>query len=231
MPKQNFKVLADPAAATEDSREKLLRAAEHLFGGAGYEAVSIRELAAEAGVNTALIAYYFGSKEGLFTAAYQALAEPINRERIAALDRLAGANSSTLEDVLEAWIRPVFRHDAGQARHMFIRVSAFLSDQKLPLFERLVSSTHGAVNLRFLEALETCLPNVSRPTLLWRLYYLIGMLSVATGTIPAGMKKLAAGAPLSNDSERGFRHMLAFALAGFRAPEPQASAGDDRPER
>ena len=53
---------------TVDTREQLLKTAAKLFGEKGFEAVSTRELAKAADVNIAMIAYYFGSKEGLFKA-------------------------------------------------------------------------------------------------------------------------------------------------------------------
>ncbi len=53
---------------TVDTREQLIKTASRLFGEKGFEAVSTRELAKEADVNIAMIAYYFGSKEGLFKA-------------------------------------------------------------------------------------------------------------------------------------------------------------------
>ena len=53
---------------TADTREQLLKTAARLFAEKGFEAVSTRELAREADVNMAMIAYYFGSKEGLFKA-------------------------------------------------------------------------------------------------------------------------------------------------------------------
>ena len=50
----------------QDKRQQLLEVAERLFAKQGYEAVSIRQLAAEAGVNIAMVSYYFESKENLF---------------------------------------------------------------------------------------------------------------------------------------------------------------------
>jgi TetR/AcrR family transcriptional regulator len=52
----------------KDSRNKLIDAATRLFALKGYAAVSIRELAQAAAVNSALINYHFGSKEGLYLA-------------------------------------------------------------------------------------------------------------------------------------------------------------------
>ncbi len=52
----------------KDTRTKLIAAATRLFAEKGYEGVSIRELAQQAGVNSALISYHFSGKEGLYTA-------------------------------------------------------------------------------------------------------------------------------------------------------------------
>jgi AcrR family transcriptional regulator len=51
-----------------DKREHILSIAEKLFAEFGYEGTSTRMLAKEAGVNVAMISYYFGSKQKLFEA-------------------------------------------------------------------------------------------------------------------------------------------------------------------
>ncbi|MBX7226222.1 MAG: TetR/AcrR family transcriptional regulator [Chitinophagales bacterium] len=51
-----------------DKQAQILLAAEKLFAEHGFDATSTRALAAEAGVNIAMIAYYYGSKEQLFRA-------------------------------------------------------------------------------------------------------------------------------------------------------------------
>jgi AcrR family transcriptional regulator len=53
------------------TRENILKAAQILFARKGYTTVGVREVAAEAGVNSTLIRRYFGSKEGLFRAAVE----------------------------------------------------------------------------------------------------------------------------------------------------------------
>jgi AcrR family transcriptional regulator len=51
---------------TIDKRDHILDIAEKLFSEQGFEGTSTRQLASEAGVNLAMISYYFGSKEKLF---------------------------------------------------------------------------------------------------------------------------------------------------------------------
>jgi AcrR family transcriptional regulator len=53
------------------SRQALLDAAAALFDERGYEAATVREIGERAGVDAALIARYFGGKEGLYLATLQ----------------------------------------------------------------------------------------------------------------------------------------------------------------
>lgn len=47
------------------AREKILNAADKLFGEVGFDGASVREISEKSGVNKALIHYHFKSKEGL----------------------------------------------------------------------------------------------------------------------------------------------------------------------
>lgn len=51
-----------------DKKEQILDVAEKLFSKNGFDAVSVRDLAKEAGINIAMVSYYFGSKENLYLA-------------------------------------------------------------------------------------------------------------------------------------------------------------------
>src|SRR6201986_2294837 len=51
-----------------DKREHILVVAEELFGDKGFDGTSVRDIAQKAGVNLAMISYYFGSKEKLLEA-------------------------------------------------------------------------------------------------------------------------------------------------------------------
>ncbi|WP_261873820.1 TetR/AcrR family transcriptional regulator [Vibrio rarus] len=59
------------------AREHLITSAKHLFSCMAYEKVSTRLIAEKAGVNSAMIRYYFGSKEGLFEAMITSAMTPI----------------------------------------------------------------------------------------------------------------------------------------------------------
>lgn len=54
-----------------NKRETIIESAIKLFSVKGFEGTSVREIAAEAGVNVAMINYYFVSKEKLFESAVE----------------------------------------------------------------------------------------------------------------------------------------------------------------
>jgi AcrR family transcriptional regulator len=62
-----------------DLKQTILDAAEGLFARHGFYGVTTRQVATEAGVDTALIHYYFGAKRELFDAVFLRRAEILNR--------------------------------------------------------------------------------------------------------------------------------------------------------
>ena len=54
-----------------DKKELILDVAESLFAELGFDGASTRQIAKEAGVNIAMLNYYFGGKEGLFIAVFE----------------------------------------------------------------------------------------------------------------------------------------------------------------
>ena len=50
----------------ESTEQKIMKAARNLFMEKGYHAIKTRDIANEAGINLALLNYYFRSKEKLF---------------------------------------------------------------------------------------------------------------------------------------------------------------------
>lgn len=53
-----------------DKKDHILDVAERVFSDLGYDGASTRTISGEAGVNMAMLNYYFGSKEGLFLSVF-----------------------------------------------------------------------------------------------------------------------------------------------------------------
>lgn len=59
----------------QKQKEKLINAAQMLLAQKSYKEVTIRDLAGYAKVNSAMVRYYFGNKEGLFLALLEQMSE------------------------------------------------------------------------------------------------------------------------------------------------------------
>ena len=91
---------------------KILRAAQKLFALRGFNGVTMRAVASEAGVNLASIVYYFENKEGLYLAVYRQYAEPLMKARMKMLKE-ADLHPS-LRAYARAFIEPAFRLYLGR---------------------------------------------------------------------------------------------------------------------
>ncbi|MGZ4331269.1 MAG: TetR/AcrR family transcriptional regulator [Solirubrobacteraceae bacterium] len=99
-----------PGAAGPETREAIRAAARRLFAERGFEGASMRAIAAEAGVDAALITHFFGSKANLLGAAID---WPFDLDR--ELPRLLSAGSDQAGERLVAlfvrsWDREGSRH-------------------------------------------------------------------------------------------------------------------------
>jgi AcrR family transcriptional regulator len=92
-----------PRPGGTDTREAVLDAARARFGAHGYDGTKLRDVAADAGVDVALVSYFFGSKDGLFAAA---MAFPVNpAELVEELmrDGVDGLGERLVRRFLELW--------------------------------------------------------------------------------------------------------------------------------
>lgn len=82
-----------PKADDPEARAKIAAAAEQLFASRGYDGTVVRDIARKAGVNGAMIHYYFGSKAAL----YQAILDGAASKVQGLLVETAGGSGSTQE--------------------------------------------------------------------------------------------------------------------------------------
>jgi len=203
-----------------DSRTRLVEAAAELFIQKGFRNVSIREIADAAGTNSALISYYFGDKEGLFRQIYKETVEPFNTARMINFDLIEQAGVVTVESVVEAWVAPMFQGTSLAKQSPVATLSLSLDAEYSKLTEQLVVEVFDEVNERFLSLLERCLPGISRSTLVWRLWFLIGAWLMASRPHARSVKNLSRGLLNLQDPDELIAQLVGFAAAGFRAPEP-----------
>jgi AcrR family transcriptional regulator len=114
----------------EDTKQRLLMAAIDVFGRHGFEAASTRMLTEAAGSNLQSIPYYFGSKEGLYVAVAEHIAERVQ-------DRVMPVAAVIRESLQKAASTPGKKLKPEQARQhlrdlMGTMARVFLHDESAP---------------------------------------------------------------------------------------------------
>jgi AcrR family transcriptional regulator len=201
-------------AEDNESKSAILDAAELKFAAQGFDSTTIKQIAGEAGVNTALIYYYFADKEALYHAMVERLIARIANTMAGVLTR-AGDPESAVRDFarghhafLEAnprmprlIVRELVDHDASHAqdaiRHLvattFDRLrAAIAAGQAAGVFRRDVDPRFAAISL----VSQTTYFNVARPA--------ISLIFADGGPIPGALGEAFA------------EHAAQFTLAALR---------------
>jgi len=207
------------------SRERLIKSAEELFASKGYREVSVREIAAHAGVNSALVGYYFRGKQALFNEVYRAHTLPLAQDRMRRLTELSkNKRKPSVEEVLKAWLLPWMARGEDKSKSaLHLRLTANLSMERWE-HTRKVASYMQRTHTAFINMLQDCLPHLSKATLMWRLHFVMG--AIAFGIrVPNPLMALSKGKCDPNNLDATLTEILPYAAAGFCAPEPGKENG------
>ncbi|MFF0107521.1 TetR/AcrR family transcriptional regulator [Streptomyces hirsutus] len=99
-----------PRTESADTRDRILDAAREEFSERGYDKTSVRGIAKSAGVDSALVHHYFGTKEQVFEAAVEVAFAPVLKGRQAVLDApLEEVGERMTRMILGLWENPVTR--------------------------------------------------------------------------------------------------------------------------
>jgi AcrR family transcriptional regulator len=88
---------------SSDTREAILAAARERFAAVGYERARIRDVAADAGVDAALVHYFFKSKDGLFAASMDLPFRPAEIIAPVLADGVDGLGERMVRRMLTVW--------------------------------------------------------------------------------------------------------------------------------
>lgn len=96
-------------AKKDNTEEKILEAAKHVFVTKGMEGARMQEIADEAGINKALLHYYFRSKERLF----EAIFSEIIKFAFPKITKIISSDepiTNKIEQVVDAYISLLIKH-------------------------------------------------------------------------------------------------------------------------
>lgn len=207
-----------PKGQGPDLREAILDAAEGLFARHGFYGVTVRQVAAEAGVDTALIHYYFGAKRVLFDSVFARRAEILNTARLEAMAAYQATHprDMTVEGVIEAFIGPLVDRSMteDQGWKNYFRLVALVNNTPAWGGETMHRFFDPVVH-RLIELLKIILPRAEIRDLYWCYQFLTGAMMLAlseTGRID----QLSDGLCRSTDLEAMRGRLFAYCAAGLQ---------------
>lgn len=163
---------AEAEVPAPDRSAAILTAAERLFARHGFDAVSIRDIAAEAGVNSALVGYHHGTKEALYRSLFSRRYVDFNAQRLRRLasTSLEPYSKQSLESLVRAWSEPLLMLLRDESHHDFIVLLSRESGDGSADHHGVVREHFDPAARRCMRALGTIYPHLSRDEL--ALYYL-----------------------------------------------------------
>jgi AcrR family transcriptional regulator len=203
------------------TKDRILDTAERLFAREGIEATSLRTITTEAGVNLAAVNYHFQSKDALVWSVVARRMGPLNERRLALLDAYesaAGDGPLPLEQVLDAFLRPVVEISRSHARE-FAPLMGRMYTEPGEFMERVYQDHLRPVAARFIQAYQRALPGLPLVELLWRLHFSVGVMAHTLGAASL-LQIMSDGQCDPTDTEGMLRRMSAFMQAGLSAPVP-----------
>jgi AcrR family transcriptional regulator len=207
--------------ATDDDiaggvRGRLLDTAERLFGERGIAETSVRAITTAAGLNVALVNYYFQSKENLVRQVVERRQGPLSAERLRLLDACcAGTDVPDLESVLYALAAPALR--LAFEHPDFARLASRLRlDPDRSLWQTYRERQQDVTD-RFRRALCHALPHLDETEVAARLHFVQGAILHVWQHCP-----LPSGETLDTLLAR----FLTFYAAALRAPSPTEVRGN-----
>lgn len=199
--------------------DRILQAAERLFSERGIDAVSLREITSEAGVNSAAAHYHFGSKEVVLAALFAVRARPIaeRREQLLGALKLDRQGRPKLEDVLRAFLQPAL--EALNTPHglAFTMLRARMAFEREEVRREALGQAFDRSSALALRALAQALPKLEPNELFWRFHFVLGGM-VYTMARPGRIESITNDAIDTSDADVALEHLVRFAAAGLRAP-------------
>lgn len=215
-----------PPALSPDSRTRLIESAILHFADKGFDGAGIREIAKSANANSALVAYHFCGKEGLYLEALRA----IFSRKISPVSQLAGlppagtpgarkAALQGLQDYIRAFLMELMSCDGSDP----------VDEAAMVLMAREMQSPRPASSALLMEHLRpyvtyvtNCLqvlrPDLDEDALFAMGVSIQGLMIHFSNSL--GIIRLVRGNPAyPEDTEKQIQHFIDFSLRGLGVPE------------
>ncbi len=198
------------------TKQRILDSAELLFARHGFAGASLRQVTAAANVNLAAVNYHFGSKDNLINEVFRRRLDALNMRRLQELSAALNDSAHSLEDLLEAFIRPALQLSSdGSGGVGFVRVLARAYAEHNEQLRKFLHDNYSPTLKQFAAAFSKQLPHLDKQELYWRLDIISGALTYALADF--GIIKRRGSTSEQQHRDLAADHLIAFAAAGLRA--------------
>jgi AcrR family transcriptional regulator len=155
------------------TRNRILDAAETRFLALGYNGASVRDIAAEAGVDQGLISYYFKTKSDLFRQVLdRRLVDAFEKQQLAleTLKNNCAPDKPGVEAILNAYtetmLKPLMDGDSGLGTIVRLSMPRSKPNAQQHLFEP-IQKLYAPVRANYIRALQLALPALDQKDISW----------------------------------------------------------------
>jgi AcrR family transcriptional regulator len=207
-----------------DTRQRIIDAAEELFSRQGFTATTTREITCNADVNVASVNYYFDSKELLVQAVIERRLNDLNNVRILQLQAVQEIAKSEealpqVANILRAFILPLFQfRDSDPKAALFFSLVGrgfFAAEESV---RNVFLNSFAPVFSLLTQCLEEALPDLTQQEVVSRSRLVIGTLGSALFWFDesGAIKPLSSNDSLSSGMSDDV--LLGFLTAALEAP-------------
>ncbi|GEO13734.1 TetR/AcrR family transcriptional regulator [Microvirga aerophila] len=199
-----------PRRSENPKQDEILRAALRAFAQGGYEGTNLRRIAADAGVDVALIAHHFGSKLGLWKAVVDSLAA---RRLTAGEGGTASAEVSDLADRVRHALRRLIQvnSDMPELGMLVSQEMHQAGERRDYLYEHLIRPHHDLLMPLIREAIAAGVIRPQDPEMLF--FLLVTSISTSMAIRPLIARFLEAAGSVDHFRDALEQSVMANVLA------------------
>jgi AcrR family transcriptional regulator len=217
--------IATPRGA--ETKERVLRAAERIFGRHGFAGTTLRAVTTEAEVNLASANYHFGSKEALVMEMLRQRVAPINEKRLHLLreaKQTANGGPIPLEEILKALILPLGKtaHGPDGPDLAFLQLVGRAFSEPAEFLRRVHETFFRELAEVFMREIRLSCPEATEKDLWWNLHFAINSMLGSLSQCRRA-ETMSNGICQAADLDDMLKRLVAFLAKGFLTAPPSLS--------
>lgn len=201
----------------QPTKDRILTSAERLFAENGFDGVSMREIAADADTQLALIHYHFGTKLDLYRAIWQAryTKEVASRREasFAALD-FNLARPKLIRTLVEIYLLPLMQMTEVEELKGFLAIGARECTDPREADRGILKEFLDGPARRFLDLFSRAMPELSPAEVAWGLQSMLGV-SIFYIADRNRITRISGGSARAGDTAAATAPLVEFCVGGW----------------